>query len=226
MPVTTLGTQTSTPGSAPREAALKHRVSKFEIVWRLFRASNYLICPCNDYSEHTQLGVWGLDVAGSGWRDREGYLQCWHATAGWLGTLEKESWETVGGKAGVQAVWRLSSVCYQLLNAKQNPLLIKDSQRRQSVPCLGESLARLFWRGLCQNSIFSSLWSNVGGGWSECSGGRRDVLIARGSLRGQNGQSCVEWMMSSLNMGRQEAEECSGMLRVEMSLKTMGLLWL
>lgn len=57
-----------------------------------------------------------------------------------------------------------SAVSYQWLNAKQNPLLIKDTRRRQSVPCLGESPAKLLWRGICQSCIFSLLLSHVGEG--------------------------------------------------------------
>lgn len=87
-------------------------------------------------------------------------------------------------------------VCYQSLNAKQKPLLINDTQTRQSAPRLGESpygsKTFLERQAICQNSIFSALLSEVGEGWSECIGGRHYVLIAWGILCGQNRQSYVE----------------------------------
>lgn len=66
MHVITLGKHTNTHGSALSEAVLKHKVGKFEIVWRLFRASHYLICAFNDYCG---CSFWGLDANGSSWRD-------------------------------------------------------------------------------------------------------------------------------------------------------------
>lgn len=64
--VITLGKHTNTHGSALSAAMLKHKVGKFEIVWRLFRASHYLICAFNDCCG---CSFWGLDATGSSWRE-------------------------------------------------------------------------------------------------------------------------------------------------------------
>lgn len=67
-----LGKHTKAHGSARSEAVLKHKVGKFEIVWRLFRASHYLICAFNDYCGRS---FWGLAATGSSWREESSLQQ-------------------------------------------------------------------------------------------------------------------------------------------------------
>jgi len=89
MHVTTLGKHTSTHGSAPSDAELKHKVGKFEIVWRLFRASHSLICAFNDYYECTHQEFLRF---GCRWQQLEGQRSTCNTAARRLGTLEEASW--------------------------------------------------------------------------------------------------------------------------------------
>lgn len=68
MHVITFGKHTNSHGLALSGAVLKNQAGKFEIVWRLFRASHYLICAFNDYCGRS---FWGLDATGSSWREEQ-----------------------------------------------------------------------------------------------------------------------------------------------------------
>ena len=107
MCIITLGKHTSTHGSAPSEAALKHKVGKFEIVWRLFRASYYLICAFNDYCEcrHQEFLRFGCH-----WQRLEGQrvLPATRARSCQVAWYPGEG--VLVNKTGVRAVWKPSSM--------------------------------------------------------------------------------------------------------------------
>lgn len=108
-PIITLGKHTSSHGSAPSEAALKHKVGKFEFVWRLFRASHYLICAFNDYCEckHQEFLRFGCL-----WQWLEGLRPtCNMGTQPPGGLVPREGiLVNSGDRDGMQAVWRPSGM--------------------------------------------------------------------------------------------------------------------
>lgn len=109
MRIITLGKHTSTHGSALSEAALKHKVGKSEIVWRLFRASHYLICAFNDCCECTHQEFLRF---GCHWQQLEGQrgLTAMQAHSCQAASYPEGALVNRGDKAGVRAVWRPSGM--------------------------------------------------------------------------------------------------------------------
>lgn len=102
-------------------------------------------------------------------------------------------WGQSSCASSVEAQWH---VCYQSHNAKENHCWLKTPRQVRGLPAWERVLTAvktfLERQAISQNSIFSSLLSKVGEGWSECIGGRHYALIAWGILCGQNRQSYVE----------------------------------
>lgn len=125
---------------------MKHKVGKSEIVWRLFRASCYLVCAFNDYCEYThqgflRFGCWQL-LEGQAYLQRSAGTQLPDALV-----CQGRSSAKWGTKRVHEQCRGQQRVCPQPLHAKQNALVDEDIQRRQCSLPARESLWQQSYSG-------------------------------------------------------------------------------